>query len=266
MPSRRRNSPYFITQPSSQTVTNGTSLTFSATVGGQPPLNYQWLFNGTNLPAGGNVSGTTSNVLSITAATTNNAGNYQLVATNSYGSVTSSVAVLTVGFAPAFSAEPTNLTLFSGGNAVFSATVGGSPPFIYQWRENGTNLVNGGGLSGATSNVLTFTAVTTNSSGNYNLFVSNNFGMSTSSVATLTVVFPPTIITGIAANNDGSVTLNLGGAPGYTYVLETTTNLVSPVSWSPVATNTFDTNGIWQFTDTQATNFTQQFYRLELAP
>lgn len=180
--------------------------------------------------------------------------------------MTSSVAVLTVGFAPAFSAQPTNLTILSGGNAILSATVGGSTPLIYQWRENGTNLVNGGGLSGATSNVLTFSAVTTNRSGNYNLFVTNNFGMSTSSVATLTVVLPPTIITGIAANNDGSVTLNLNGAPGYTYVLEITTNLIPSPNWSPVATNTPVTSGVWQFTDTQVTNFTQRFYRLELVP
>jgi subtilase family serine protease len=261
-----RNSPYFITQPSSQTVTNGTSLMFSATAGGRLPLTYQWLFDGGNLSAGGNVSGATSNVLSITAATTNDSGNYQVIASNDSGSVTSSVAVLTVGFAPVFTAQPTNLTIFSGGNAVLSATVGSSTPLVYQWLENGTDLVNGGGLSGATSNVLTFNAVTTNSSGNYNLFVTNNFGMSTSSVATLTVVLPPTIITSIAANNDGSVTLNLNGAPGYSYVLEMTTNLVSPVSWSPVATNTFGTNGVWQFTDAQATNSIQRFYRLELLP
>jgi hypothetical protein len=35
--------PYFITQPSSQTVT-GTSVTFSATAGGQSQLSYQWWF------------------------------------------------------------------------------------------------------------------------------------------------------------------------------------------------------------------------------
>jgi hypothetical protein len=27
-----------------------------------------------------------------------------------------------------------------------------------------------------------------------------------------------------------------------------------------------DANGVWQFTDSQAANFTQQFYRLMLAP
>ena len=141
-----------------------------------------------------------SNVLSITAATTNNSGSYSLVVTNGSGAVTSSVAVLNVGFVPAFSAQPTNLTVLSGGNAVFSALAGGSTPLVYHWRKNGTNLANGAGISGATSNVLTLTAVTTNSSGNYNLSVTNIFGAATSSVAILTVVLPPAITSSSLTN------------------------------------------------------------------
>ncbi len=186
-------SPYFIAGPSSLIVTNGTSLALSATVGGQSPLAYKWLLNGAALSAGGNLSGTTSNVLSITAAATNNSGNYSLVATNSYGSVTSSVATLTVGFSPAFSAQPTNLTILSGSNAVFSAIVNGSAPFGYQWRKSGINLANGAGISGATTSSLTLTAVTTNSAGNYSVIVTNIFGSATSSAAALTVVFQPAI-------------------------------------------------------------------------
>ncbi len=73
------------------------------------------------------------------------------------------------------------------------------------------------------------------------------------------------LITGVAAGNDRLV-LSLGGAPDYTYILEATTNLTLPNSWQPVATNTLGTNGVWQFTDPQATNFTQRFYRLEFLP
>ena len=88
--------PYFTTEPSSQSVTNGGSITFSANAGGQPPFSYYWLFNGTNLPANGNITGVTSNILSIAAVTIGNAGNYALVVTNNYGSATSIVATLTV--------------------------------------------------------------------------------------------------------------------------------------------------------------------------
>ena len=235
--------PFFITQPSSQTVTNNTSVTFSAAVGGQSPLSYRWRFNGTNLPAGGNVSGTTSNVLTITAAAASNSGNYQLVATNSLGSVTSGVAVLSVGFAPAFSTQPTNLTIPSGGNARFSATVSGSTPLAFQWRKNGTSLANGAGVSGATTSSLTLTAVTTSSSGDYTLLVTNGFGSSASSVATLTVVFPP-VITGSLANQTvecgGDVTFNAtvsGTAPlSYRWSLDGTP-ISSPANTSLSLTN-----------------------------
>jgi hypothetical protein len=74
----------------------------------------------------------------------------------------------------------------------------------------------------------------------------------------------PTII-GVGNDSNGGVTLNLGGAPGDTYVLEATTNLVSPTCWQPVATNTLGTNGLWQFTDPQVIHFPQRFYRLKLA-
>ncbi len=70
-------------------------------------------------------------------------------------------------------------------------------------------------------------------------------------------------ITGVNAAGNG-VTLNLGGAPGSTYVLESTGDLFPPGGWQPVATNTLGTNGVWSFTDTQATNFPQRFYRLKL--
>ena len=73
------------------------------------------------------------------------------------------------------------------------------------------------------------------------------------------------LITDVAAGT-GGVILSLRGAPRYTYILEATTNLILSGSWQPVTTNTLGTNGVWQFTDTQATNFPQRFYRLELAP
>jgi len=185
--------PYFASQPAGQTVTNGANVALSATVDGQQPLTYQWLFNGAPLSAGGNLSGSTSNVLSIASATTNNAGNYSLVAANSFGSVTSSVAVLVVGLPPVFSAQPASLTILSGSNALFSAVVSGSSPLVYQWRKNGTNLANGTGISGATNASLTLSNIGASAGGNYSLLVTNGFGAATSSVATLTVVFPPTI-------------------------------------------------------------------------
>ena len=73
-------------------------------------------------------------------------------------------------------------------------------------------------------------------------------------------------INSVASSSDGGVTLNLAGASGYTYILEATTNLLDSGSWQPLVTNTLGTSGLWQFSDPDATNFVQRFYRLQLAP
>jgi subtilase family serine protease len=88
--------PYCLTQPTNQTVVATSNAQFSVTIGGLAPFGYRWLFNGTNLPAATNNSGTASNVLTLTGVTMGSAGNYRVVATNTSGSVTSSVATLTV--------------------------------------------------------------------------------------------------------------------------------------------------------------------------
>ena len=77
------------------------------------------------------------------STTTNDDGNYTIVVTCLYGSVTSSVASLAVGFPPVITAEPTNQTFLAGGMATFNVAVSGTGPFTYQWQLNGTNLPNG---------------------------------------------------------------------------------------------------------------------------
>jgi len=94
--------------------------------------------------------------------------------------------------------------------------------------------------------------------------ISDGWGGTNFQAVNIAVAFPG--IAGVAANPDGSFTLNLTGVPGDTYVLETTTNLISSANWFPIATNTPGTNGVWQFNDAQATNFSQRFYRLKLGP
>jgi hypothetical protein len=165
-------------------------------------------------------------------------------------------------FPPSLTSQPTNLTVVAGGTATFSATASGTAPLIYHWTDNGTNLVDGPGISGATTTNLTLINVATNSQGSYALVVANAYGSCTSSVATLTMVLRPTF-GGIAANPNGGITIQLGGSPGAVYVLESTTNLVSPVPWLPVATNAVGLTGLWQFTDAQVTNFPQKYYRLK---
>jgi hypothetical protein len=90
------SSPIITMQPASQTSVAGSPVTFNVTALGTSPLGYQW--QATNSSAGGftNITGANASGLTLTGVTTNFALSYQVIVTNSYGSVTSAVAGLTV--------------------------------------------------------------------------------------------------------------------------------------------------------------------------
>jgi subtilase family serine protease len=191
--------PTLTTQPGSRLATNGATFTLTGAATSPSAFGYFWRLNGTNLSAGGNVSGVATSSLTVTVATTNNSGNYQLIASNATGLAISTSAVVNVGFVPTFAAQPTNLALLTGSNAVFAVSVVGSTNLIYQWRKNGTNFA-GAGISGTNTATLTLTGITTNSTANYTVIVTNLFGVATSSVAALTVVLPPGITSSSLTN------------------------------------------------------------------
>ncbi|HEY9172362.1 MAG TPA: PQQ-binding-like beta-propeller repeat protein [Verrucomicrobiae bacterium] len=83
-------------QPQSQAVLPGSSVEMSVVVNGSGPLAWQWLRNGTVLTEGGSFEGVNHAVLRIASVQPTNAGNYQVVVSNSFGAVTSDVAVLRV--------------------------------------------------------------------------------------------------------------------------------------------------------------------------
>ncbi|HEU5396962.1 MAG TPA: protease pro-enzyme activation domain-containing protein, partial [Verrucomicrobiae bacterium] len=87
---------YVAGQPANRTVPAGGNVTFSVTAGGLPPFGYRWQFNGANLANNTHVSGVNSNVLLLTAVTTNDSGSYQVIITNVAGAITSNPAQLTV--------------------------------------------------------------------------------------------------------------------------------------------------------------------------
>src|SRR5205814_2151169 len=137
-------------QPVNQAVVQGQTATFSVAAYGDAPLSYQWSFNGSAL------AGATNSALSLPNAQTNNAGNYSVLVANAWGSVTSSVATLTV-YVPAYIAnQPQSLTLTQAQTATFSVVAGGTPTLSYQWYFNGAKL------TGSTSTNLTVTNAGTN--------------------------------------------------------------------------------------------------------
>jgi hypothetical protein len=78
-------------QPANQIVTVGQTATFSVATSGTPPLTYQWQKNGANISGAGATSYTTS-----AAASTDSGAMFDVVVSNYAGSVTSTMATLTV--------------------------------------------------------------------------------------------------------------------------------------------------------------------------
>jgi hypothetical protein len=108
------------------------------------------------------------------------------------------VVALTAAIAPLsprFNNQPSSLTLYAGRTAQFAAKATGAPTLVYQWRKNGTNVVNGGNISGATSDSLTLANITAADAGSYTLVVTNSSAppnnVVTSAPAVLTVVAAP---------------------------------------------------------------------------
>ncbi len=82
--------PSVTAQPADVTTLAGESVLFSVAATGSAPLAYQWYFNQVPIPGG------TTPSHSLSSVGTQDAGEYQVVITNSAGSVTSAPATLTV--------------------------------------------------------------------------------------------------------------------------------------------------------------------------
>jgi beta-glucanase (GH16 family) len=224
--------PSITNEPVSQVVSPSTTVTLSVGASGTSPLSYQWkagaVGSGTysNLVNGSIFSGATSNVLTIPNATTNQAADYVVVVTNSYGAVTSAPpATLSVVYLPVITTQPVSLTNFVYTVNSFSVGAVGSAPLIYQWQAGTggsfTNLVNGSVITGATSNLLTILNSTAGWALNYRVIVTNANGAVTSSVASLTLTnFAQTAIA------IGNYSFEAQGVSDGTY------SPVTPTSWS----------------------------------
>jgi hypothetical protein len=56
----------------------------------------------------------------------------------------------------------------------------------------------------------------------------------------------------------------MSGIPNANFILFSSTNLTTPLPWSPLATNTFDSSGNFNFTTPAPANAAQNFYMLEM--
>ncbi len=129
------------TQPTTQTVTTGASVTLSVAATGSPaPTSYQWYRNGAAL------SGATAASYTIAAAASADAGSYTCIVGNGISTATSSAAVLTVNVASRLSNLSVRTTLAAGSTLIVGLTMEGGARSVLV-RAGGPVLA-GFGLTG----------------------------------------------------------------------------------------------------------------------
>ncbi|MFN0242130.1 MAG: immunoglobulin domain-containing protein [Planctomycetota bacterium] len=175
----------FSQQPSNATACVGSPAGFSIAVSGASLPTYQWRKNASNLSDGGTISGALTPTLSISSVVSGDAGNYDCVVTDPCGTSTSATASLTVNVPVSITGHPSPQTVCVGSPASFSVTATGTPAPTFQWRRNGSNVSNGGGVSGATTATLSINSVALVQLGSYDCVVTNACGPATSNAAAL---------------------------------------------------------------------------------
>lgn len=170
--------PYLWQEPVSSTTANqGQNVTVSAGVRGSS-VTYQWYT--TNGVA---VAGQTNSSLSFVPANATNSGAYYLVASDAFGSVTSSVVNVTIFGAPFIMAQtPSQLEIFSNSSPTLFVTVSGATP-SYQWKLGSTVI------PGATNSTYTITNITL--SATYNCTITNVAGTTNITPVAITVLADP---------------------------------------------------------------------------
>ena len=209
--------PSITSQPTNQSLIEGQTATFAVTTAADSQLAYQWwVNNGSNSTALQNTSriqGVNAATLTIADVTDSDAAAYFVVVSNVAGMMTSSNAILTlVPSLPVIEVPPADALALPGDVARFTVTAVGSFPLSYQWKFNGTNLINEGVTAGANSNSLAISNVSSGWSGVYTVIISNSLG--TNSASASLVVLPVTA-TNAALNNLFSFAGGSGGENPY---------------------------------------------------
>ncbi len=124
LPTVLRSGPPVLSNPANRTNVIGTTATFAVTATSTVPLSYQWRKNDTNLSNTGNISGATTATLTLANVQPTDAGNYSVVVTDAYESVTSTTATLTVIVDPlATAVDNAGLVWTTGGDAPWFAQI-----------------------------------------------------------------------------------------------------------------------------------------------
>lgn len=168
--------------PASVSVQSGATATFEVVMGGSPPFTFKWRKDRFDIPD------TNSNKLTISSVQPSDAGSYDVIVSNSAGTVVSPAAALTVTGSPiTITEQPKDTTASVGASPALFVVASASASITYQWFKDGV------AIPGATASRLEIPSVQSLSAGVYTVVLTSGSSSLTSATATLTVVAPPTI-------------------------------------------------------------------------
>jgi len=215
--------PIILTNPTSQSVANGSTATFTAAATGYPAPTVQWEVStnhGTSFTPDTTDAGNTTTTLQVVASAANQGYEYEADFTNAVGSTPTTEA--TLNGAPVITTNPLTQDVPAGSTVTLTAAANGSPVPTVQWYSDTTGLNSGGtAITGATSTTYSFTANEGLTGTSYYAVFTNALAPSgvATTAATVTVIGTP--ITAwdfnstqvIGAPSGGSLVQGLGNSP-----------------------------------------------------
>lgn len=259
--------PAITNQPVAQTVADGsvdpTSLAkFSVVAVGRPPLSYQWYADGAP------VSGATMRTLTFVAPLNGAQGtNFSVVISNDSGSVTSSIAKLTVLATNQFPLAPSytyviysNTTLSVSIDSLYNAASDpDADPLSITWDGSSTN----GGTVSQNGIALSYTPVTDFvGADQFSYHITDSGGATTDAAININVVpLQAPAVSSTSKSGNSVVLQGLGGSAGGSYTVFSSTNLtLSLTNWTLTGTGAFDGAGHFNFTNAITPGVGQKFF------
>ena len=174
VPAVAGTAPVVTLQPNSQSLCNGSEVSFISAASGTPAPTVQWQ-ESSNGNTWTNITGATTGTLSLTATTALNNRQYRAVWTNSAGSVNSNPAILSVNAIPAAptvtvvnncgssvltASGYTGTLLWSNGATTSTITVTAAGTYTVTQTVNGCTSANGTGIAAPNTSVVPTPVVT----------------------------------------------------------------------------------------------------------